>query len=186
MDIEIIINLIIIIAIVLSVLKRLQDVSKKSEEIKKPQRRPPAKPTATRTAPTAQQSGAPDTAGRPGGEPMKQRPRSIIEELIKELQPVPETRPATTAEAPEAADEPSVFGEDTWEMKDKEFAASAFESRGTDNEFREPGTGERALSIEERAHIGLKLDFTGPDLVRGIVMREILGPPVSLRERDGY
>jgi len=169
MDIELIINIAIILFIIFSVLKRTQEVSKKSQDIKKPpetsrpplQRRPASpvqQETARRETPTATRTETILRQDKPAGE------KPLWRQMLEELDIYPETERTVKKEAQEAGER--VVAE---VKKAKESPKPVIATVNIPDEY------------EPKPLHQLKLHFAGDDLVRGIVMSEILGQPVSMK-----
>ena len=164
---ELIINLIIILVIIFSVLKRLKGTSEKVKELEKPS---PAVPKTGRETPQKE----------PGA-------RGILKELFKELEESSREKPIEQPVAMQRSEQetdghvPS-SGEDTFELSQEELIKTAQEelSQTTDDRKRDSQDFIQKIPVTKPVK-QFHLIFYGPDVVRGIVMSEILGPPVSMR-----
>ena len=150
------INIIIIFIIIVSVFKRLQGIAKKGGEIKVPPASPPVPfPEMTEKYETPEES-----AQEKMEEPVR-KPALSGEEILKEIFRV-HTEPKATFEheiipvppLPEQVEEPVSMVE-------------------------QPLPARKAAPREKEK--SYTLHFGGSELVRGILMSEILGTPVSLR-----
>jgi hypothetical protein len=177
-----IITLIIVLFIFLSTIKNLKEVNRKSREVKLP----PAKPSEAR--PSAQSSETPSRPVRDWiptpsdplpypapGWPWKPVPepipatgetqRRLPEETLRKL----EERYRQLSERPLPED--AVTEEEVFEMKKEEAAPAAKRM-----------TPARAIPKSPRIPA---LAFNGQAVVNGIIMQEILSPPVGLRRQGG-
>ena len=162
-------GLIIIFVIIFAVLKRIKEIAKKESEIKD---RAPAPPAPF-----------PELA-----EELKQRFEQLETEMIQ-----PE------AETLEPEIKPAVFEREIFEEKRPEFIEPVIQPEPEllpDTELRPeievPLRVEEPVSVAKKEFIYKKavprekyqaavLNFRGPAVVNGIIMSEILGPPVSMR-----
>jgi len=153
MDIEFLINLVIVVVIILAVLKRLKDVAKKGEELEAP---PPAAPPA-----------APD--------------------MVERTDEIPQEEPVERPELPEifkqlfGQEKPDIPGEDEFEQKPEVPEPVMAEQFQPPEEIAKPVAYGLPVIPKEEQTPRLKLSFRGSEVVRGIVMSEILGPPVGLK-----
>jgi len=156
MSLDLLINLIIIFVIVISVLKRLQNVAQKGREIKSP---PPAAPSPTPK--------------------MAEKKSTVLQE-----QKIPTEPPEFLKPVVEQAKR-MFFPEDFWEHKTTEIPEPALEEPLLPEVEEIQKISLRDITLPEKEPIpGMKLNFGSSDVVGGIVMREILGPPVSMRQGD--
>jgi len=153
MDIELLINLVIVVVIILSVLKRLKNVSKKGEELETP---PPAAPPA-----------APD---------MVERTDEISQEEPVERPELPEIFKQLFGQ-----EKPDISGEDELKQEPVVPEPSMAEPVQPPEEIVKPVAYGLPVIPKKEQTAELKLSFRGPEVVRGIVMSEILGPPVGLK-----
>ena len=142
-----IIQLIIIVVIFASIVKRMQQVAQKGEELEAP---PPVSPPVT--------------------PPMVKRLQDVFQELSGERveQEVMEEKPVT----------------DTGDFRERqtEFPESVVEETLPIPEDVLQPVSYRDVGIPKaKQKQEIKLGFKGPEVVRGIIMSEILGPPVSMR-----
>jgi len=147
---EVLINLVIIFIVIATVLKRIQELAKKQEEIKIPPASPPMP--------------FPELAEEPV------RPEKLEEEEIK---PVSEWAPLLE----------EVFEKIRPEFVEPEIYIEPEISPPVKvpvPEVVQPIFYEKAVP-RKKAASGVTLNFSGSELVRGIIMREILGPPVSMQ-----
>ena len=166
---ELFINLIILFFIFFTVFKRFKEVGKKQAEIKVPQSRHPGQVTEV--------------------EPITQ----VLKELGHRLEHVEQA----DMEAGKSSPEPIFSDNDRFEEMQPEYAEpEAFESSesipepdlfpGVEEHFPEvtkpPGYGK--VMTGKKGKRRYSLGFGGPEVVRGILMSEILGPPVSLRRES--
>lgn len=193
---EQLINIIIILVIIASVLKRIREVGDTRGNLNKPAQ--PGRPPIPGQGPMAEQK--PPVAPRPmmGSEPM----------------PGPAPEPQAAMEEPSAADEiptlrdmlgplveplyrepeiPSpepmydaAYTEDTWEQAQRDIADRIRESQEA---YRRVQEQPAALAPEPMRPVtkpsgGIDLRFNGRSVVNGIIMSEILGPPKAMREES--
>ena len=153
MDIGFLINLVIVVVIILSVLKRLKDVAKKGEELETP---PPAAPSA-----------APD--------------------MVERTDEIPQEEPVERPELPEIfkrlleQEKPDISDEDEFEQEPEVPEPVMAEPIQLPEEIVKPFSYGLPVIPKEEQTPELKLSFRGSEVVRGIVMSEILGPPVGLK-----
>ena len=164
---EIIINLIIFLVIIFSVIKRLKDVSEKGEKLEAP---PPAVPKTGREE-------IPKTREAPRKEPGA---REVLKELFKELEDASQGKPleqieqVEQVELQETATPIPIYSEDTLEQIQ--------EAPARTEEVDKPLLPDYVKKVPKKKPAPeFKLSFSGSDTVMGIVMSEILGPPVSLK-----
>ena len=148
---ELIINLIIVFVIIFSILKRVQEVGKKGEELKVPPDIPP----------------------------------ESLSEQIKELKNLmqPELEEVTQAS------EPVLTEEGTIERVHAEFTEPEVAPEPeTPALYEEPvpmikqPVSYKKITPRKKVSQRYILSFGGSEVVRGIIMSEILGKPVSMRE----
>jgi len=145
---EVLINLIIIFIVIVTVLKRIQVLGKKQEEIKVPPASPPV--------PFPELAEELKRLEKPGEEeikPVGERIPSIKEVFEKIQTEFAEPEISFETEIPPPVEEPIP-------------------------EVLQPIFYEKAVR-RKKAAPSITLKFSGSELVRGIIMREILGPPVS-------
>ena len=148
MDIGFLINLVIVVVIILSVLKRLKDVAKQGEELEAP--------------PPVAHPAAPD--------------------LVERTDEIPQEEPVERPELPEIfkqlfeQEKPDISGED--EIEQEPVIAEPVQ---LPEEIVKPVAYGLPVIPKEEQTPELKLSFRGSEVVRGIVMSEILGPPVGLK-----
>ncbi len=167
-----IIQIIIFLVIIASVMKRFKEISEKSKDLEKttlpkpdldlfeietPEEEPPARPFA-----------------KPQFEPspeMRPKPKTVTP-LWEELPPVGES---------------TTFEEETFESRseiqvsESRFPDGITQASGSMPETRIPAERHRAtINTESRPYIPV-LSFHQTQVVRGIIMSEILGPPAGLR-----
>jgi len=171
--IELIINLIIVVFVVASVLKKFREIAEKGKELDKA---PPVPPTA--------------------GPDLSDHARGYIEEEAAEPEAPawPETHEPAVPAVPEmAVGEERRYVEDMWEkMASAESATPefTFPDVGAATEETPPKRYEPPIPAcrftvpDEKTSMRIDLGFSGEDVVRGIVMSEILGTPVALRKFD--
>ena len=150
---ELLINLIIIFVIFAAILKRMQEVAKKGRELKTP---PPVIPPVP--------------------------PKTIRKDMKVKPGP-PQWLPAQEEKPPVEPEKPVVFGEDLWEQHpEEEFIVPATEEILQPEAELVQQIPYRGIeeSVRERDIISYS-DMKGSELVKGIIMSEILGPPLSLR-----
>ena len=174
---ETIIQIIIILVIIASVMKRFREIAGKSKdlettklpkpvldlfEVETPEEEPPARPFA-----------------KPRFEPSP------------EMRPKP--RPGTPSwEESRPVGESTTFEEETLESRseiqvpESRFPDGMTQAGGSMPEIRAYAERPRMMrSPERRPHIPV-LRFHQTQVVRGIIMSEILGPPVGLRDRERF
>ncbi len=147
---EVLVNLIIIFIIVITVLKRIQEVNKKQGEITVPPTSPPV-PFPKLTEELKRRIKPVEDEIKPSEEQILSQ-----EDVFEKIQPV--------------------FVEPKISIKQK-FARQVEELFSV---VTEPDFYEKVVP-KIKAYSALKLKFSGSELIRGIIMREILGPPVSMQ-----
>jgi hypothetical protein len=166
---EIIINLIIFLVIIFSVIKRLKDVSEKGEKLEAP---PPAVPKTGREE-------IPKTMEAPRKGPGA---REVLKELFKELEEASQGKPLEQVEQAEQVELQQtatpipipIYSEDTLERIQ--------EAPIQPTEVDKPLLPDYVKKAPMNKHVPeFQLSFSSSDTVMGIVMSEILGPPVSLK-----
>jgi len=182
MNIELLINVVLFFILLASGFKRLNEMSKKAKELRESPQRPvpPASDIPgtieeeERVEPVPEEGEA--WAERvPRGEPPLRR---TLKELLEEPEPVPgETPPDVFPEWEETTGR--VVPEE--EPPPYEYPSADTEELSGGGETAEPVAHSSRETAGENAAAGLRLRFEGPDVVRGVVMGEILGPPVSMR-----
>ena len=163
---ELFINLLILFFIFFTVFKRFQKIAKKKEEIKVPPSPPHGPATETETiTDVLKELGRrlehveeinTETV-KPPGEPILPDEGWIEEMQPEYAEPVPDELPEISPEAevyPQAEEPVPVI------IKPPDHVKSAARKKG-----------KRQYALQ----------FGGPEVVRGILMSEILGPPVSMR-----
>ena len=169
---ELIVNLIIVFVIIISILKRIQDVAGKGEELSDPRKVPPEALSEQMERVEDFQRSVQEEE-EPGEDVRPRIPERVtIEDVFRkftenqfpqrpeqfpESEPFYEPEKAALADAYAFAAEPPPVITQPVSRKRK----------------KPPG------KIRVRSPF---LNFGGPDVVRGIVMSEILGTPVSMRE----
>jgi hypothetical protein len=166
---EVIFNLIIILVVVFTVMKRLQEVAQKGVDIKQPPLTRPPAPSGT-TMSSSREMTTEYTTTEPE-QPLPQRPspfplREMVETMERQyryiteppLPPVPVMRYEPAAEDAFEAVAPSAAPK----LLQRQVVASA-PQRGT----------------APNRH--LVLAFNSETVLNGMIMSEILGPPVALR-----
>ena len=182
---ELIVNLIIVFAIIISILKRFNETAGKSDEIRTPRRPPPEALSEQMNRGGKKASPESQTEPVPKNEPE----RVTIEEVFKRFldqQPPPKPDPASKPEpvhTSEPAYEPMSYYEPAKTVEtDSSDDSLELPPVALPSEMPEPLPQE----WEKTQRINLAgnqfLNFKAPDVIRGIVMSEILGPPVSTRE----
>ena len=154
---ELIINLIIVVVIVFSILKRVQEVAKKGEELKVP----------------------PDIPPETLSEQIKKF-KDLMQPELEEVESVSEsvlTEENIFEKAHKEFAEPEVFSE-------PEIPAFIEEPvpvvEKTIPVFKKPVSYKKIIP-RKKVSKGYILKFGGSEVVRGIIMSEILGKPVSMR-----
>ena len=157
---ELIINLIIVFIIIFSLYKRFQEVSKKGSEIKPP----------TKSIPEPSPEMV-DELKR-----ITQKEEEVIkEEVVEETQPVPSSEDIFEKLRQEFA-EPETFSEPSYVPE----AAIPEQTEEPVPEIVQ--TIDYSKDVPRKKERRYVLKFGGSELVNGILMSEILGKPVSLRE----
>lgn len=177
---EVIIQLIIIFIIILSVLKRVKEASQKGQELDKGNipgsildmfdpdsekgkagQKPSATPSDQQEMPAGEYSGPVEITGEPSKEPLipSEVPYEPVEaqEMVKKE--IYDTQPDSLKPQEELFEEPVP-------------------------ETQKPVLSRPAQTVLREADKGLDLGFTSPQVINGIIMREILGPPVSMRNDE--
>ncbi len=182
---ELIVNLIIVFAIIISILKRFNETAGKSDEIRTPRRPPPEALSEQMNRGGKKASPESQTEPAPKNEPE----RVTIEEVFKRFldqQPPPKPEPVYEPESdhtPEPAYEPRSYYEPEKPVESGSHEDS-FELPWVALSSEMPEPLPREWEKTQRVNLaGTQfLNFKAPDVIRGIVMSEILGPPVSTRE----
>ena len=147
---EVLINLVIIFIVIATVLKRIQELAKKQEEIKVPPASPPLP--------------------FPGLFEEQVHPEKLDEEEIKPVNEWALSEEMVSEEIQPEFVEPEIYIEP--EISPPVEVPVA--------EVVQPILYEKAVR-RKKAASGVTLKFSGSELVSGIIMREILGPPVSMQ-----
>lgn len=165
---DVIINIIIVIFVISSVLKRFQEVSKKSGDVTKPspplRERPDVPPLPHVTGDATPEPSTEPVTQHNNREPEVKSLKDLVDYLKDEYQQV--EAPSPQPELPVAAIEP-------------EPVLSSIEQPS-------PMVSEKVLKVSraelepERA-ISPSLTFSSEQVVNGIILSEVLGPPVALR-----
>jgi len=180
MNMEVLINVVILFIIIVSLLKRVQAVSKKGDEVKRVPEGPPD-PLAE-TIKEAQRRS----------EMQERMNRRTIREVFEEPERQPAAPPIQQEEIPSGP--PSLedifrritdeIRPDIQEMAPEPVKEEMFPSEQVSEPVPEPQydstPSKRFMAARRRKH-PVGLSFKGPEVVRGIVLSEILGPPVALR-----
>ena len=169
---ELLINLIIIFVIFAAILKRFKEVAKKGEELGSS---PPAAPEVE-----------PEIVGRKVDVPRKEPgPGQVLKKLFEELGEVTLERPPEQAEPKDIMKQTTVLRGDVleqpWELPEQIVEESVQPSEI----IQPPVSYSKAAVSKEKPVSRFQLSFSGSEVVRGIVMSEILGPPVSERRDQG-
>ena len=105
-----------------------------------------------------------------------------VPEVMKRMRDVFPEKPTAPAVPQEKEEQPAVFTEDLFEREQPEFQVPVIEEVVQAAEEILRRAPLRKVTIpEEEPKLRIKLSFSGPEVVKGIVMSEILSPPVSLR-----
>ena len=182
MNMDVLINLVILLVIVASLLKRVKEITQKGEEVKRVPEGPPDPLAETIKEARERSEMRQDTERR--------SIRDVFEESGHE-QPV-ESPPVTeTPSAPPTLEDifKRLAGEIAPESRQPVPEPMAVEPPPPEPVPAEPLTEPPPISeykpprqkAKPKARTG-GLSFDGPEVVRGIILSEILGPPVSLRE----
>lgn len=175
MNIDILINVVILFIIIMSLLKRVQEISKKGDEVKKVPEGPPD--------PLAETIKKAKQRAKEQSEPVRRSIREVFDEPRREpAAPKPE-RPEPPPATPSLED---IFkrlsGETIPEVQQTQPEPVVPELEP--EPFPEPPAVKtprvRKKYVQPRNQAPA-LSFEGSDVVRGIIMGEILGPPVSMR-----
>jgi len=177
MNIEVIINLAIILFVVFSVLKRVREVSKKAQSLQgEPDGTPTDIPPSERQVETRSEysepampegPAIPETRRRVMNEKKQDGVPPILRKFLEEFEVIPREQ--------EMGHPIQLDEEDFNELEPVE--------RKKPDMVRKPTPSKKRYK-ERVPEMVLGIEFSRNDLVRGIVMREILGPPVALREQD--
>ena len=145
------INLIIIFVIFVAIMKRVQEVTKKAQELKT---QPPVTPPIF--------------------------PKAILEPT--EERPSPQWQPSQELKPSVEQEKPVVFREDLWEhLKEELPEPEVEETFQPPVEFVQKVPYQEVLKSVREHEPRLYFSFSGSELVKGIIMSEILGQPLSLR-----
>lgn len=175
---EVIIQLIIIFIVILSVLKRVKDAGQKGQELDKGN-------IPGSILDMFDPDGAEGRAGqKPSSAGQQEMPAGEYSEPV-EITGEPSKKPLIPSEVPyepvEAQEmvKKDIFGTqpDSLELQEELFEEPV-------PEIPKPGLLRPAQTVLREADKGLDLGFTGPQVINGIIMREILGPPVSMRNDE--
>ncbi len=184
MDIEFIINAAIVFFIIYSVLKRGKDVARKAEDIKKqPSGAAPGQGTSTSKKTMPRQNA--------------QKPnvlKDIFEELEKQFSPIPQENRTRRVKKTRSVLSELAEAEREIQARAKQTVheiETSFESIQESDEFREveyvPVQHQRLkikdqeLKAERNSPVA-DLSFEGPELVKGMIMSEILAAPLAMRD----
>ena len=158
---DVIIQIIIVIVIISSVLKQIKAVSDKSGDLGKP--KPPG------------QGFDMDDTVKPAARTTKNPSAVVLPQEPVRSRPGPISFPVTIEEEDFAA---VIDQTDSSEIE-------PYMLDGTGEEMPpEPIQSDAFTSSRPAPPVNPYLDFSGQEVTRGIIMREILGPPVSLREGE--
>lgn len=184
---EVIIQLIIIFIIILSVLKRVKEASQKGQELDKGNipgsildmfdpdsekgkagQKPSATPSDQQEMPAGEYSGPVEITGEPSKEPL----------IPSEVPVIPPEVPYEPVEAQE------MVKKDIFETQPDSLKPQEELIEEPVPEAPKPVLSRPAQTVLREADKGLDLGFTSPQVINGIIMREILGPPVSMRNDE--
>ena len=162
---ELLINLLILFVIIFTVFKRLQQVAKKQEEIKTQPSSHPGPVTEIKPLSEVIKELSHKLEHREEWIEMKEptgEPVLLEEGQFEEIQP--EFVEPSTSQIPEMVPEAPFL------LKPEEPA----------EEILQPPKS-RKVAVRKKEILAYSLRFGGPEVVKGIIMSEILGPPVSIR-----
>ncbi len=180
MNIDIIINVVILFIIIMSLLKRVKEISKKGDEVKKMPEGPPD--------PLAETIKTEKQRAKEQSEPVRRSIREVFDEPRRGPAAPKQERPEAPPATPSLED---VFkrlsGEIIPEVQQTQSEPVAPEPQVPKPEpepVPEPPSVRipkvRKTYVQPRNQSPV-LSFEGSEVVRGIIMGEILGPPVSMR-----
>ena len=164
---ELIINLLILFFIIFTVFKRLQQVAKKQEEIKTPPSSYPGPVTEIGPLSEVIKELSQKLEHREEWIEVKEQPGEPVlseeeQEQFEEIQP--EFVEPSTYQIPELVPEVTVLPQTEEPVE----------------EILQPPES-RKVAARKKEKLAYPLRFGGPEVVKGIIMSEILGPPVSMR-----
>lgn len=165
---ELIVNLIIVFVVIFSILKRMQDVANKGKELGTPQKVPP-KGFSGQAKGTRDIMRSEETESESGEEVAPPTPKKItIEEVFRKFAEQQMPFPP----------KPEPF----YEPEKPAFMETPFFTEEHPPVITEEVPRKKRKPPEKKRARPLFLHFEGTDLVRGILMSEILGSPIALRE----
>ena len=175
------INLIVIIVVVVSLIKRFMEVTKTGREITDDEKRQQLEASEAARKAAARGRGMDGRRGpdvpvpRPQPAPSRQPEIRTLDDLVRTLS----GQELASRQDQAAPQEPEHVPVQESAVDVYAAEASADERIARIRERRNAIMKKK--SAPKRTH-GLRLGFGGDDLVRGIVMNEILSPPVALRQ----
>ena len=150
---DLIIQLIIVVVIVASIVKRMQQVAKKGEELEEP---PPAAPPVT--------------------PPMVERPLMPVQRVEEVEKPVKQAEPSGMLKELR-----ELFQQEIPEPVVEEVPLAPEEFPPVSEDILQPVSYRDVVIPKKEPGLLFSLSFTGTEAAKGIVMSEVLGPPVSMR-----
>ncbi|MFC1509707.1 hypothetical protein ACFL60_08525 [Candidatus Omnitrophota bacterium] len=179
---EVIIQIIIVIVIISSVLKQIKAVSEKSGDLGKPKTPGRDDDMDDTVKPMARTARKPSTAPYQQ-EPVPRQPKPIAFPVIIEH----EEAFAETGQSFHRIGEPdvpTVFDQEEVNQTDST-ESEPYMPAGTGEEVPSERIQYAALTASRPAlPVSVVPGFSAREVTQGIIMREILGPPVSLREGE--
>jgi hypothetical protein len=176
---DVVINLIILFIIFITIMKKIQEVSKKGEDLRKPLS-PPGAPQPGETAPMDDYEDV-------------RRPITVFDEIPEEeekevYEPVWDDKPTeeeifekkpADSPVPEVIQEPeSVFAQSA--LINSEEIYRTEKSNIFDESIYKAHRNAGILNREDFVPV-YRLNLRGHELVKGIILSEILGPPASMK-----
>ncbi len=175
---EVIIQLIIIFIVILSVLKRVKEAGQKGQELDKgkiPGNILDMFDPEGAEGKAVQKPSPSDQQEMSAGE--YSEPIGNSGELSKE--------PLIPSEVPyEPVEAPEIVEKDVFDTQPDSLVLQEELIEEPVPEIPKPDLLWPAQTFLREADKGLDLGFTGPQVINGIIMREILGPPVSMRNDE--
>jgi hypothetical protein len=171
---ELIVNVIIVLVVIVSIFKRIQEVAGKGEELSAPRKVPPEALSEQMERVEDFQRSVQEEQDPGSGEDTGPRvpERVTIEDVFRKFAEQRAPQRLETAPVPVPFHEPEKpVLDDVYDLSSEQHPA-----------IPPPVPRKR---IDSRVNIPVRsplLNFGGPEVVRGVVMSEILGTPVSMRE----
>jgi len=175
---EVIIQLIIIFIVILSVLKRVKEVGQTGQELDK-----------GKIPGNILDMFDPDSAkGKAGQKPspadQQEMPAGEYSESV-EISGEPSKEPLIPSEVPyEPVEAPEIVEKDILDTQPESLLPQEELIKEYVPIIPKPVLLRSSQKVHREPGKGLDLGFTGPQVINGIIMGEILGPPVSMRHDE--